>query len=157
MATYTKTFLKTLTDAELESIVEAETARRSEIVAHFAAVLPVEMDKTPGYSLRDWSNVHAAVDEVIRGEEKNSWVVRAEQRRRQTATTKAKNAQSRALAAIPQGSYEVGAAVEVHAFGHWYPGIVVKVGRSNVTCKYTSGAGTTREKSVNSTKVRKVS
>jgi hypothetical protein len=45
--------------------------------------------------------------------------------------------------------YPVGARVHVHAFGHWYAGEVVKVGKTNVTVRYTTGTGVTRDKSVN--------
>jgi hypothetical protein len=44
--------------------------------------------------------------------------------------------------------FEVGETVQVHAFGHWYAGKVVKLGRSNVHCEYTTGSGTTRVKAV---------
>lgn len=45
--------------------------------------------------------------------------------------------------------YPLDAVVEVHAFGHWYAGTVVKKGKTNVTVRYTTGAGVTRDKSVN--------
>lgn len=42
--------------------------------------------------------------------------------------------------------YEVGETVEVHAFGHWYVGEVVKVGPRRVTVLYTNGRGKVRTK-----------
>lgn len=42
--------------------------------------------------------------------------------------------------------YSVGQRVAVHAMGTWYVGAVVKVGPKRVACRYTSGAGTTRDK-----------
>jgi hypothetical protein len=52
--------------------------------------------------------------------------------------------------------FHVGQAVEVHAFGHWYPGVVVKVARTRVNVTYTSGTGTTRTKAVGANKIRAV-
>lgn len=52
----------------------------------------------------------------------------------------------------------VGDKVQVHAMGYWYNGEVVKLGRTGkVTVRYTSGTGVTREKAVDSNKVRKPS
>lgn len=45
-------------------------------------------------------------------------------------------------------NYEVGEKVEVHAFGHWYEGEVVKVARKLVHVRYTTGTGVTRIKKV---------
>jgi len=42
--------------------------------------------------------------------------------------------------------YTVGQAVYVHAFGSWYAGKVVKLGRTKVHATYTSGTGTSRTK-----------
>lgn len=42
--------------------------------------------------------------------------------------------------------YSVGQKVYVHAFGCWYEGEVVKIGRKLVHVKYTSGTGVTRVK-----------
>lgn len=42
--------------------------------------------------------------------------------------------------------YTVGQKVYVHAFGHWYEGEVVKIGRTLVHAQYTSGSGATRVK-----------
>jgi hypothetical protein len=53
-------------------------------------------------------------------------------------------------------SYEVGEKVEVHAFGHWYEGQVVKVARKLVHVRYTSGTGTTRTKAVGDDLIRKL-
>lgn len=66
------------------------------------------------------------------------------------------NATKRAAVAVAAGSFAVGEVVEVHAFGHWYRGQVTKLGRTGkVTVRYTSGTGTTREKAVDATKIRK--
>lgn len=56
---------------------------------------------------------------------------------------------------VVAAGYAVGDAVEVHAFGHWYRGQVVKVGRARVTVRYTSGTGRTRDKAVNGDLVRR--
>jgi len=55
-------------------------------------------------------------------------------------------------------TFAVGESVRVHAFGHFYPGVVVKVTRKRVTVRYTSGTGVTRDKAVgaDSGMVRKV-
>lgn len=45
--------------------------------------------------------------------------------------------------------FHLGEEVRVHAMGHWYLGEVVKLGRTRVTVRYTSGTGVTREKAVN--------
>lgn len=50
--------------------------------------------------------------------------------------------------------YKVGQAVQVHAFGRWYAGEVVKLGRTLVTVRYTTGTGITRDKAVDGSKVR---
>lgn len=59
-----------------------------------------------------------------------------------SAATQAAGAERLAL-------YPMGATVEVHAFGHWYRGTVVKVGRSTVTVHYRTGSGAERDKTVN--------
>lgn len=51
-------------------------------------------------------------------------------------------------------SPEVGDRCEVHAFGYWYPGEVVKVGPRRVTVRYATGSGTVRDKAVGLDKVR---
>jgi hypothetical protein len=48
-----------------------------------------------------------------------------------------------------------GEAVQVHAFGNWYHGTVVSIGRSKVKVNYTSGTGANRDKSVGMDKIRK--
>lgn len=79
-----------------------------------------------------------------------------ELRRQTTNAARIANTAKRAAAAVASGTYTVGEAVQVHAFGHWYNGEVVKLGRTGkVTVKYTSGTGVTREKAVDSGKVRK--
>jgi hypothetical protein len=47
------------------------------------------------------------------------------------------------------GEYHLGQTVEVHAFGHWYRGEIVRIGPKRVTVRYTTGSGTTRDKAVN--------
>lgn len=49
----------------------------------------------------------------------------------------------------PANEFHVGQAVEVHAFGHWYRGEIVKIGPKRVTVRYTTGTGRTRDKAVN--------
>lgn len=45
--------------------------------------------------------------------------------------------------------FTVGEPVELHAFGHWYVGRVVKVGPKRVTVNYTTGTGANRDKAIN--------
>lgn len=52
-------------------------------------------------------------------------------------------------------NYKIGDKVEVHAFGFWYRGEVVKIGRNKVTARYTSGTGTTREKALDEDQIRR--
>lgn len=52
--------------------------------------------------------------------------------------------------------YSVGEKVEVHAFGHWYEGEVVKVGYKCTHVRYTTGTGTTRVKPVKGDLIRKL-
>ncbi len=42
----------------------------------------------------------------------------------------------------------VGENVEIHAFGTWYPGKVVKATKVRLSIEYTSGTGKTRVKAV---------
>jgi hypothetical protein len=80
-----------------------------------------------------------------------------ELRRRRLNETRTANTSARAAHAVPAGTYAVGEQVQVHAFGHWYKGEVVKLGRTGkVTVRYTSGTGVTREKAVASDLIRKV-
>lgn len=79
----------------------------------------------------------------------------AELRRRQANRSRAANTARREKAAIPAGTFKVGDAVQVHAFGFWYNGEVTKLGKTGkATVKYTSGTGITREKAVGSDKIR---
>ena len=81
----------------------------------------------------------------------------AEDRRRQTNRTRAKNAERNAKHAIESGTFTVGEKVEVHAFGRWYPGEVIALGRTRITVRYTTRTtGNTFEKTVNGNMVRKV-
>lgn len=43
-------------------------------------------------------------------------------------------------------SPEVGDRCEVHSFGRWYPGEVVKLGRTRITVRYATGSGKVRDK-----------
>lgn len=45
--------------------------------------------------------------------------------------------------------FELNQAVDIHAQGSWYQGVIVKIGPSRVTVRYTSGTGRTRDKAVN--------
>jgi Agenet domain len=51
-------------------------------------------------------------------------------------------------------TYNVNEAVEVHSFGRWYPGVIVKVGRTRVVVRYTTGSGMTRDKAFSLDRVR---
>lgn len=51
-------------------------------------------------------------------------------------------------------SYVPGLVVQVHAFGGWYVGKIVKVTKSKFHVEYTSGTGATRTKVVDLTKLR---
>lgn len=81
-----------------------------------------------------------------------------ESTRRRMNASRAENAAAQAALAIPQGTYEVGERVEVHAMGHWYTGTLVRYATKGgkVLVRYTSGAGVTRDKMVGSDKVRKL-
>jgi hypothetical protein len=82
-------------------------------------------------------------------------VINRELRRRSMLAMKAANTTYRAAIAVETGAYQVGDKVQVHAFGHWYDGKVLKLGRTGkVTVGYTSGTGTYREKSVGKDKIR---
>lgn len=50
--------------------------------------------------------------------------------------------------------YAVGNRVQVHAFGSWYVGEVVKRTLTKAHVRYTSGTGTTRVKVVGPEKIR---
>lgn len=50
---------------------------------------------------------------------------------------------------VPPSAFTVGEPVEVNAFGHWYAGEVVKIGRARITVRYASGTGRVRDKAVN--------
>ena len=51
-------------------------------------------------------------------------------------------------------SYKIGQEVQVHAFGFWYDGRLVKVTPTKFHVEYTSGTGRTRVKVVGSDKIR---
>jgi uncharacterized protein with FMN-binding domain len=81
----------------------------------------------------------------------------AEATRRKAAATRAENTAAKAARAAAKADYADGETVEVHAFGHWYKGKVVRTTRTgSVVVEYTSGTGTTRQKTVCSDLIRKV-
>ena len=45
-------------------------------------------------------------------------------------------------------AFQIGQVVEVHAFGHWYEGVVVKLTPKRATVRYTTGTGRTRDKAI---------
>src|SRR5574343_481919 len=99
-----------------------------------------------------------AADDALQTVENREFLsaLNRELRRQQSNKARLANADKRAALAVASGTYTVGEAVQVHAFGCWYSGVVVKLGRTGkVTVKYTSGTGVTREKAVGSNKVRK--
>lgn len=59
------------------------------------------------------------------------------------------SAATQAAGAAALEQYAMGRRVEVHAFGHWYTGVVVKIARSTVTVHYRTGSGAERDKTVN--------
>lgn len=84
-------------------------------------------------------------------------LIENEIQRRKRAKTTAANQAEMANTAAPSQTFALNETVEVHAMGHWYKGIVKsfnKNGRAVVT--YTSGTGTTRDKTVSHDKIRKV-
>ena len=75
--------------------------------------------------------------------------------RRKAAATKAERAAQAAKLEKAGRDFLPGQTVGVHAFGHWYTGKVVRLTRSgSVVVEYTSGTGTTRQKTVGYDKVR---
>lgn len=52
--------------------------------------------------------------------------------------------------------YTLSQIVEVHSFGRWYSGCVLKLGRTRVQVRYTAGKGATRNKWFTSDLVRPV-
>lgn len=50
---------------------------------------------------------------------------------------------------LPASEFSVGELVEVHAFGHWYRGEIVKVAAKRVTVRFTTGTGASHDKAVN--------
>jgi dsDNA-specific endonuclease/ATPase MutS2 len=77
--------------------------------------------------------------------------------RRKAAATKAARAAEQATREASGVAFQAGEKVEVHAMGYWYTGEVVRITRTgSVVCRYTSGTGTTREKTVGQEKVRKL-
>jgi hypothetical protein len=79
----------------------------------------------------------------------------AEVTRRKAARTKAARAVEQASRLATMTDFLPGQTVGVHAFGHWYTGKVIRTTRSgSVVVEYTSGTGTTRQKTVGYDKIR---
>jgi len=79
----------------------------------------------------------------------------AEVTRRKAAATRAANAVEQADRLAKCADFLPGQTVGVHAFGHWYTGKVIRTTRTgSVVVEYTSGTGTTRQKTVGSDKIR---
>ena len=58
--------------------------------------------------------------------------------------------------AAPSQTFAVGEPVQVHAMGYWYAGKVLSFNRNGrAVVSYTSGSGTTRQKTVGHDKIRK--
>jgi hypothetical protein len=75
--------------------------------------------------------------------------------RRKAAATKAASAAEAAKREQAGQDFLPGQTVGVHAFGHWYTGKVVRLTKTgSVVVEYTSGTGTTRQKTVGYDKVR---
>jgi hypothetical protein len=60
-----------------------------------------------------------------------------------------------AAVGVTAQDFAPGEGVQVHAFGHWYYGTVVSIGRTKVKVNYTSGTGVNRDKNVGMDKIRK--
>ena len=74
---------------------------------------------------------------------------------RAAKATREANAADRAADAEACKNFTAGQSVQVHAFGHWYPGTVVKLNRAGrAVVSYTTGTGVTREKTVQACHVR---
>lgn len=140
--------LRTMTDTELQAAVDVIN---EQLNAHHSTYNETT-DKCLGsvdYTIPYW----ARYKEI----EAPRLALYKEMRRRQSNATREKNATQRTAQAVAAGTFSIGEAVQVHAFGTWYNGTVTKLGRTGkVTVKYTSGTGVTREKAVDSTKIRKV-
>ncbi len=161
-----------LTDAEftrLDTLVKAHRewqSRYSELASdEVDAVLAANKLTGKEYTMEDRTAAFAKALAVVgpapedilgdfRSEIRASYY--RESRRRQANASRLENAEKRAAAAVATGTYVVGEVVQVHAFGFWYNGKVTKLGKTGkVTVEYTSGTGVTREKAVDSSKVRK--
>lgn len=53
-------------------------------------------------------------------------------------------------------SFTLGERVEVHSFGRWYAGTIVKIGRLRITVDYKAGRGAQRIKAFDLCRVRKL-
>lgn len=75
--------------------------------------------------------------------------------RRKAARTRAANMVDAAAAKQNMQDFLPGQTVGVHAMGHWYTGKVIRTTRTgSVVVEYTSGTGTTRQKTVGYDKIR---
>jgi hypothetical protein len=73
------------------------------------------------------------------------------------ALAAAKKAERQAGAPAFVASFKVGDLVQVQTFRTWYPAEVVKVGRSLITVRYTTGTGVTRERATGPDRIRPAS
>jgi hypothetical protein len=75
---------------------------------------------------------------------------------RRRHASKLANATGRANDAVAAAAFAVGENVEVHAFGHWYDGVVKSFNKNGrAVVEYTTGTGITREKTMEADKIRK--
>jgi hypothetical protein len=127
-------------------------------LAKFDAVNPdvdavLAMDKAAIRAVPD--DVFEAVKVGINNTSLGSAAFYAENSRRRGNATRAARAAEKASRAASGIVYTPGQQVEVHAMGYWYKGEVVRVTKTgSVVCRYTSGAGVTREKTVGEDKIR---
>lgn len=164
--------LRDLSNEDLKALNEFINTVQNEkkVTLYYSKTEPVRLTAQALGFPSGWTNAPEYVDAVAAATEaletdaeyivvtNNSFLtaLNRELRRRMTNASREANAEKRKALAVEAGAYTVGEAVQVHAFGHWYNGEVVKLGRTGkVTVKYTSGTGVTREKAVASDKVRK--
>jgi hypothetical protein len=150
--------LRALTDVELEALRVALRAAQNDTAHALGAVLYPAWPEGQSWEEQEklrapyWAAYEAHVAPI--GELSSR--VNKEDRRRSSNRTRAANAERNAnrAAAVAAGGFQVGQAVQVHAFGHWYSGEVVKVGKATVSVRYTTGTGTTRTKQARGDLVR---
>lgn len=110
-----------------------------------------DVDLTPGWYVPDWLREDHGADQIAE-------VVAA---RKEFAEDFFNPSQKRRFNPSKLGDevtaqdFAPGEAVQVHAFGNWYHGTVVSIGRSKVKVNYTSGTGANRDKNVGMDKIRK--